>query len=84
MREDSFTDTDPLDPMDPLRHLRGLGLAASLTSEDLGWRGIRVARYRYSRREIEQPPFENHLVTLVVTSGDVVPVGLGWVDPLVS
>jgi len=67
VREDRLTDADPLGPMDPLRHFRGLGLAPALSSEGLGWRGIKAERFRYSSREAEQPPFENHLITLALS-----------------
>lgn len=66
VREDRLTDADPLGPVDPLQNLRGLGLAPILTSEGLGWRGIKAERFRHSLREIEQPPFENHLITHIV------------------
>ena len=64
VREDRLTDADPLGPVDPLENVRRLGLAPILTSEGLGWRGIKAERFRHSLREIEQPPFENHLITL--------------------
>lgn len=55
------------DPKDPIRHLREVtGSALPLASEGMRWRGIEAARHRYSLREVEQPPFENHLVVLVV------------------
>ena len=66
VREDRRTDADPLRPIDPLQNLRGLGLTPILTSEGLGWRGIKAERFRHSLREIEQPPFENHLITHIV------------------
>lgn len=66
VREDRLTDADPLCPMDPLRHFRGLGLAPALSSEGLGWRGIKAERFRHSLREIEQLPFENHMIALVL------------------
>ena len=66
VREDRLTDADPLGPVDPLQNVRRLGLAPILTSEGLGWRGIETERFRHSLREIEQPPFENHLITLIV------------------
>ncbi len=67
VREDRLTGADPLGPMDPLRHFRGLGLAPALSSEGLGWRGIKAERFRYSSREAEQPPFENHLIALALS-----------------
>ncbi len=66
VREDRLTAADPLGPVDPLQNVRRLGVGPSLTSEGLGWRGIKAERYHYSLREIEQPPFENHLITYIV------------------
>lgn len=68
VREDRLTDAAPPLPVDPLQNLRGLGLAPILTSEGLGWRGIQAERFRYSSREAEQPPFENHLIALALSS----------------
>lgn len=66
VREDRLTGVDPLGSVDPLQNLRGLGLAPILTSEGLEWRGIKAECFRHSLREIEQPPFENHLITHIV------------------
>lgn len=66
VREDGLTDADPLGPVDPLRHFRGLGLAPALSSEGLGWRGIKAERFRYTSREAEQRPYESHLVALIM------------------
>ena len=63
IREGRLTDAGPLGPIDPLQNVRRLGLAPILTSEGLGWRGIKAERFRHSLREIEQPPFQNHLIT---------------------
>lgn len=62
VREDRLTDADPLGSINPLQNLRGLGLAPILTSEGLGWQGIKAERFRHSLREIEQLPFENHSI----------------------
>jgi AraC family transcriptional regulator len=51
---------------DILQHLRGQGAVSLLTSEGLGWRGIEVERYRFPWSEVEQPPHEDHLVSLIV------------------
>ncbi len=63
---DRLTDAGALGPVDPLQNLRALGLAPLLSSEGLEWRGIEVGHYRYPLREAEQPPFENHLIALVM------------------
>ncbi len=55
-----------LGPVDPLQNVRRLGLDQILTSEGLGWRGIKAERFRHSSCETEQTPFENHLITYIV------------------